>query len=97
MTPSVDTVAPIGWEWPRIVSRAFMAPSILEEQRGDQRRPARLVAGADTGAVVPMEILMKRNVIPPVRVALIIVVVAPDGASPAVGRVAQEDLCQSPR
>src|SRR5262245_39776228 len=44
-----------------------------------------------------MEILMKRNAVAPVRIALKIVVVAPDGAAPAARRVAQEDVRQSSR
>src|SRR5262245_17817609 len=97
LTPSSDTVAPIGWERPRLVSRAFMTPSVLEEQRGDQRRPARLVTGAETSAVVPVEVFMEWNAVAPVRVRLEVVIAAPDGASPAARRVAQEDVGQSPR
>src|SRR5262245_42014548 len=74
-----------------------MLPSIVEEQRGDQRCPAGLMAGTEAGAVVTVEIFMKGNVIPPVRVALEIVVVAPDGAAPAAGGVAQEDVREPPR
>src|SRR5215468_2727300 len=85
LTPWVDTVAPMGWERPGLVSLAFMIPSILEEQRGNQGRPARLVAGPNARAVVPMEILKKRNAIPPVWVGLKVVVIAPDGASPTAG------------
>src|SRR5262249_26518821 len=68
---------------PQLVSSTVMLPSIVEEQRGDQRSPAGLMACADAGAVVSVEVFMKRNVIPPVRVALEIVVVAPDGAASA--------------
>src|SRR6516162_6183366 len=81
----------------QLVSSTVMLPSIFEEQRGDERCPAGLMAGTDAGAVVSVEVLIKRNVIPPVRVALEIVVVAPDGAASAAGRVAQEDVLQPSR
>src|SRR6516225_5910897 len=74
-----------------------MLPTIVEEQRGDQRCPAGLMAGTDARAVVSVEVLIKRNVIPPVRVALEIVVVAPDGTAPAARGVAQENVRQPPR
>src|SRR5262245_34425583 len=75
-------------------SSTVRLPSIVEEQRGDQRRPAGLMTGTDAGAVVSVEVFIKRNVIPPVRVALEIVVVAPDCTAPAPSRVAQEDVRQ---
>src|SRR5437588_922363 len=73
------------------LSRTHIPSPVLEEQRGDQRRPAGLVAGAKAGAVVAVEILVKGNVISPVRVALEVVAIAPDGTPPAPGGVAQED------
>src|SRR5262249_18849497 len=73
-----------------------MPPSMVEEERGDQRCPAGLMAGADARAVVPVEVFMERNVIPPVRVGLKVVVVAPGGAAAPAGGVAQEDVRQSP-
>src|SRR5262249_61145778 len=54
-------------------------------------------AAPGAGAVVSGEVLRKGIVTPPVRVALEIVVVAPDGAAPAAGGVAQEDVRQPPR
>ena len=39
-------------------------------QRGDQSGPPRLVAGAEAGAVVAVEVLMERNVVTPVRILL---------------------------
>src|SRR6516162_8233984 len=81
----------------QLVSSTVMLPSIFEEQRGDERCPAGLMAGTDAGAVVSVEVLIKRNVIPPVRVALEIVVVAPDGTAPAARGIAQENVRQPPR
>src|SRR5215467_11081256 len=37
---------------------------------GDQAGPSRLMAGAQTGAVVPVEIFEKEDVIPPMRIVL---------------------------
>src|SRR5215471_16138898 len=87
----------LGWDRPRAVSRPVMLPSIVEEHRSDQRCPAGLMAGADAGAVISVEVFMKRNVIPPMRIGLKVVVVAPNGASTAAGRVAQEDVRQPTR
>ena len=37
------------------------------DEAGDQPGPARLVAGADPGAVVPVEVFIEKDAIPPVR------------------------------
>src|SRR5262249_36274961 len=71
-----------------------MPPSIVEEERGDQRCPAGLMAGADAGAVVPVEVFMKGNAIPPMRIGLKVVVVAPHGAAAPAGGGAQEEVCE---
>src|SRR5262245_22121839 len=40
------------------------------DQRGDQCGPPGLMAGADAGAVVAVEVLIEQNEIPPVRIVL---------------------------
>src|SRR5262245_41884352 len=42
----------------------------LFEQLGDQAGPARLMIGANAGAVVAVKIFVKKNQVPPVRIAL---------------------------
>src|SRR5581483_5580762 len=49
--------------------RSALLAALLEEL-GHQRRPARLVARADPGAVVPVEVLVEEDQVPPVRIAL---------------------------
>ena len=44
--------------------------SVLLNQFGDQRGPTGLMAGADAGAVIAMEIFVKGHEIAPVRVVL---------------------------
>jgi hypothetical protein len=39
-------------------------------ERGDQTGPARLMAGADSGPVVPVEVFIEEQMIAPLRVAL---------------------------
>src|SRR5262245_42521619 len=51
------------------VDRGPLLPGLLEELR-HQPGPARLVAGADPGAVVPLEVLVEEDVVPPVGVRL---------------------------
>src|SRR5579871_6985436 len=63
--------------------------AVLLDEFGDERRPAGLVAGAESGAVVAVKILIERNVIAPQRAALKELVRAEDGPAP-VG-VARED------
>src|SRR5437773_10342354 len=48
----------------------FRFASALLDELGHQRGPARLVTGADTGAVVAVEILGKLDVIAPMGVGL---------------------------
>jgi hypothetical protein len=55
-----------------------------------------LVAGADPGACVAVEILVERNMVTPVRVALEIVVVSPHSSPPITLLIPQEDLDQAP-
>ena len=40
------------------------------DQAGDDPGPTRLMAGADPGTVIAVEVLVKQDVIPPVRVRL---------------------------
>src|SRR5690349_8086127 len=42
----------------------------LLNELGDERRPTRLMTRAKAGAVVPVKVLVKRNEIVPMRVAL---------------------------
>src|SRR5262245_21659250 len=63
----MGTMVSVPWERPRGRSRACVLPSVFKEQRGDQGSPARLVTGADTVAVVPVEVLMNRNAVAPAR------------------------------
>src|SRR3954447_4356280 len=46
------------------------SPGPAEDQFGHQGRPAGLVARAQARAVLPVEILMERDVVAPVRVGL---------------------------
>src|SRR5262245_10933646 len=56
--------------------------AVLLEQLGHEPRPARLVAGAETGAVIAVEVFVERNQAPPVRVPLEHFRLAVDGAAP---------------
>ena len=49
------------------------------DQFGDHSCPSRLVACAESGAVVPMEVLVEENVIPPMGVGLELLRAAIDG------------------
>src|SRR5712692_8329823 len=69
-------------------------PALLQELR-DEPRPARLVAGADAGAVVAVEVLVERDQAAPVRVALEDLRAAVDGTAP-VG-AGQEEPAEPPR
>src|SRR5436309_12854996 len=92
--PSMNTPRPV----PSITysgQRARTSLARLLEQLGDEARPARLVTGADAGAVVTVEVLVEEDQVAPVRVggeALD----APVDRSPAP-LVAQEDPCQPAR
>ena len=63
--------------------------SALLDELGHQRGPAGLVAGADAGAIVAMEILVKQDVVAPVRVVLEAFGAAID--RPAAFGIAQEE------
>jgi hypothetical protein len=66
-------------------SVAMASPSSLAallQQLGHQARPARLMAGADAGAVVAVEVLVERDEAAPVRVALEDLRSAVDRAAP---------------
>src|SRR2546425_12166677 len=67
----------------------------LLEQLGDQRGPARLVAGADAGTVVAVKVFVEEDQVLPVRVALELFGPAVDRA-PTLG-VAQEDAREPAR
>src|SRR5262249_1447042 len=64
------------------------------EHLGDQPRPAGLVAGADAGAVVAVEVLGEEQVIAPVGIGLELVRVTEHG--PAAVRSAQEEAGEAP-
>src|SRR5262245_41820069 len=49
--------------------RGVHVPEQLHE-RGDQARPARLVAGPDAGAALAVEVLVEEDVVAPMRIAL---------------------------
>src|SRR5262249_25603300 len=70
--------------------------AILKEQ-GDERRPPRLVACAEATAVIPVEKLVERNAVAPVRILLKIIVVAQYGTLPTLLFVAEEDMPQAAR
>ena len=57
-------------------------------QLGNERRPASLVAGPKTSAVVTVEVLVEQNVITPVRIGLEIRLSAENRATAAVGLIA---------
>src|SRR5436853_599740 len=75
--------------------RARTSLSRLLEQLGDEARPARLVTGADAGAVVAVEVLVEEDQVAPVRVSGEALDVAVDRAPAPL--VAQEDPRQSAR
>src|SRR5271167_424919 len=59
------------------------------DQAGDDPGPTRLMAGADPGAVVAMEVFVEQQIVPPIRIALEFL-----GASehrPPAALVAQKD------
>src|SRR3954465_7397057 len=68
-------------------------PALLEELR-DQTRPARLVARTDAGAVVAVEVLMKRQVISEVGIGLQLLFGSEDCTAPAL--VPQEQRGEPP-
>src|SRR5262245_35557874 len=74
---------------------AFIVSSSLLQQFGDERGPAGLMAGADTGAGVAVEVFMERDQVVPVRVALEVVVRAEHGPAPL--GIAYEDRRESAR
>src|SRR5205814_2755468 len=71
-----------------------LLPGLLEELR-DEGRPAGLVTGADAGAVVPVEVLVEEEVIPPMGIRLELLRPAVD-RPPSVGP-AEEEPDEAPR
>src|SRR5262245_48342030 len=67
----------------------------LLTQLGDQASPAGLVAGADSAAVIAVEVFVEWNIVSPVRIALEQLGIA-EHRSPAIV-AAQEDVDQAPR
>jgi hypothetical protein len=63
-----------------------------KHQTGDGPRPAHLVAGADAGSIIAVEILVEQDLIPPVAVVLELLGPGIDG--PSVILFAQEDVGQ---
>ena len=59
-------------------------------ERGDEARPPGLVAGAEAGAVVAVEVLVERNAIAPVRVLL---EPSPCRRTPGAGRARRAGRC----
>src|SRR5215470_14254456 len=72
-----------------IETRSFTA---LFDELGDQAGPAGLVAGADSGAVIPVKVFIKENQIAPVRVGLKYFLSASDRAAAVV--IAQKNVSQ---
>src|SRR5438876_7276154 len=72
----------------RAENPGWLLAALLEEL-GDEAGPARLVARADAGAVVAVEVLVEQNHVAPVRVALELLRVAVD--RPAAVLAAPED------
>ena len=70
--------------------------SVLQQQ-GDQRGPSRLMAGAQPRARLPMEELVERHAIAPMRIALEVVVVPEHRPAAATRLVAEEDPRQAAR
>ncbi len=66
---------------------------LLLNKLGDQSGPAGLMAGANAGPVVPMEIFVEEDMIAPVGVALEAVRGTEDGPPPAV--IAQKDAYEA--
>src|SRR5919199_192784 len=79
---------------PGTTAIAFIALSTLNEKFRDERGPAGLMARADAGARIAVEVLVERNQVVPVLVAL----EQPGGAEhrPPSGGVFQEDPRQPP-
>src|SRR5207249_9209046 len=78
----------------RAENPGWLLAALLEEL-GDEAGPARLVARADAGAVVAVEVLVEQNDVAPVRVALELLRGAED--RPAAVFAAQEDPREAPR
>ena len=74
------------------VARAGLLIAVLLNQLGDQRGPTGLVAGADAGAVVAVEIFVKGNQVAPVRIALKFFRAA-ENRAPSVF-ILKKDACQ---
>ena len=73
-------------------ARGFLTENLLAtllQELGDERGPASLVTGANTGTVVAMEVLVEGNQIAPVWIVLKLLVGAEHG--PALLSIAQED------
>src|SRR5437867_5780653 len=78
----------------RAENTGWLLAALLQEF-GDEAGPARLVARADAGAVVAVEVLIEQNQVAPVRVALELLRGAED--RPAAVFAAQEDPREAPR
>src|SRR5712691_5409081 len=78
----------------RAENPGWLLAALLQEL-GDEAGPARLVARADAGAVVAVEVLVEQNHVTPVRVALELLRVAED--RPVTVLAAQEDPREAPR
>lgn len=77
------------------LSAAYGSLVVLLNELGDQPSPAGLVARADPGAVITVEIFMKRDQIAPVRIVLEFSSAAKN--RPSLLRIAKEDLHKPPR
>src|SRR5437867_721397 len=75
-------------------SKAILFAALLEEF-GDEAGPARLMACAQAGSVIAVEVFVKQNQVAPMRIALKNVRSAGDGAAP--GAIAQKDMDQAAR
>lgn len=69
--------------------------SRLLNQLCNKGRPPRLMARANAGSVVSMEVFIEGNRVAPERILLEFRCAAEDGTPP--GLVAEENVCQAPR
>ena len=79
---------------PSGVRREGQAARLLHEEQRDEPGPAGLVARAETGAVVAVEVLVEQQQVAPVRIGLEQLGAPEHGAPPAL--VAQEGRGQAP-
>src|SRR5262249_20444576 len=78
-----------------VMALAFGVLMVLLDELGAQSGPAGLVARTDSGAVVAVEVFVKRNQIAPMRVVLKFFSAAEGGSLPI--RVQEEDLHEPTR